>query len=313
MKDRASHSGQQTRARHFECSPPPFPRRRGLCLAALLWRYRPHSDHSLRRHKGRGRHHLLHRISLGCASQVLIVSGSPAFATLCPQSPIAFATSPKSGFFRFLYIGIKPADLCSISINPSLPLLKTTMLVGTFSRTTVNRSPSNTANPPSPAVQTTCRAGWHFRSPIADGIALATVPCSGLAKVRRLPKVSMLRSVQTNAVPSSAVDDASLAVVVDDLGHVVPEMVESVRSSPSPITGPSDSALRETSGSYYPLAAADAATMPHQCISFLAIARFQSKTNITSEIGLRKGLNEVSENPFVQHARPDMIIRVRGD
>jgi hypothetical protein len=60
-------------------------------------------------------------------------------------------------------------------------------------------------------VQTTCRAGWHFRSPIADGIALATVPCSGLAKVRRLPKVSMLRSVQTNAVPSSAVNDASLA------------------------------------------------------------------------------------------------------
>jgi hypothetical protein len=47
--------------------------------------------------------------------------------------------------------------------------------------------------------------------------------------------------------------------------------------------------------------------------SFLAITRFQSKTNITSEIGLRKGLNEVSENPVVQRGRPDTIIRVGGD
>jgi hypothetical protein len=47
--------------------------------------------------------------------------------------------------------------------------------------------------------------------------------------------------------------------------------------------------------------------------SFLGITRFQSKTNITSEIGLRKGLNEVSENPVVQRGRPDTIIRVGGD
>src|SRR5258707_12083760 len=57
----------------------------------------------------------------GCASQVLIDSSrSPAFATLRPQSPIAFATSPKSGFFRSVYNGIKPAAFCSMSINPSL-------------------------------------------------------------------------------------------------------------------------------------------------------------------------------------------------
>src|SRR6476619_3787841 len=47
--------------------------------------------------------------------------------------------------------------------------------------------------------------------------------------------------------------------------------------------------------------------------SFLGITRFQSKTNMTSEIGLRKGLNEVSENSFAQGAYPDMIIRVGGD
>ena len=60
-------------------------------------------------------------------------------------------------------------------------------------------------------MQTTCLPGWHFCSPIADGIALAIVPCSRLEKVRRVPKVSMWRSVQTNAVPSSAVNNASLA------------------------------------------------------------------------------------------------------
>jgi hypothetical protein len=47
--------------------------------------------------------------------------------------------------------------------------------------------------------------------------------------------------------------------------------------------------------------------------SFLRITRFQSKTNITSKIGLRKGLNEVSENSFIQGARPDTIIRVGSD
>ena len=47
--------------------------------------------------------------------------------------------------------------------------------------------------------------------------------------------------------------------------------------------------------------------------SLLGITGFQSKTNITSEIGLRKGLNKVSENSLVQGARPDTLIRVGGD
>ena len=66
-------------------------------------------------------------------------------------------------------------------------------------------------NPPSPARQITCRPGWHFCSPSADGMPLAIVPWSRLAKVRRLPPVSMWRSIQTAAVPSSAANNASSA------------------------------------------------------------------------------------------------------
>ena len=43
-----------------------------------------------------------HPSTHGVFRMVLVISGdhSPAFETLCPQRPIAFATSPKSGFFR---------------------------------------------------------------------------------------------------------------------------------------------------------------------------------------------------------------------
>jgi hypothetical protein len=43
-------------------SPQSFPRHRGPCPPALLWRCRPPTEHSLRRHEGRRRHHQLHRI-----------------------------------------------------------------------------------------------------------------------------------------------------------------------------------------------------------------------------------------------------------
>jgi hypothetical protein len=47
--------------------------------------------------------------------------------------------------------------------------------------------------------------------PSADAMPLAIVPCSRLAKVRRLPPVSMCRSIQTAAVPSSAANNRSAA------------------------------------------------------------------------------------------------------
>jgi hypothetical protein len=49
--------------------------------------------------------------------------GSPALETLCPQSPTAFPTSPKSGFFRSVYTGIKPAAFCSISTKAKFAIV----------------------------------------------------------------------------------------------------------------------------------------------------------------------------------------------
>ena len=53
---------------------------------------------------------------------------------------------------------------------------------------------------------------WDYYHLFPPGEAhLAIVPWSKLAKVRRLPPVSMWRSIQTVAVPSSAANNASFA------------------------------------------------------------------------------------------------------
>jgi hypothetical protein len=95
-----------------------------------------------------------------------------------------------------------------VAMKPSLPLSYTAILMGRFSRTVVKRSPRSMETPPSPARQITCRPGWHFCSPSADGMPSAIVLWSRLPKVRRLPPVSIWRSIQTNGVPSSAAKSA---------------------------------------------------------------------------------------------------------
>jgi len=162
--------------------------------------------------KGEGRHHQLHRVHFhiqkapgrACASQVLIDSSrSPGLRhAVPPKAPPLSRSRRKSGFCRSVYIGIKPPPIfCSISIKSKLlPLFKNDYLDGHLLLHNGQQiAEQHRETRPSPAMQTTCRPGWHFCSPIADGIALAIVPCSRLEKVRAFcRRFSMWRSVQTS-------------------------------------------------------------------------------------------------------------------
>ena len=56
-------------------------------------------------------------------------------------------------------MGRNPPAFISISTNPRSPLLKMTILIGSFDWRTVSKSPMSIPKPPSPDIEITCRSG----------------------------------------------------------------------------------------------------------------------------------------------------------
>ena len=117
--------------------------------------------------------------------------------------PAASAIAAKSGFCRSVPKGTNPAAIISSSTKFSESLSNTSVFTGRSFCTNDSSSPSIMANPPSPAIATTWRAGSTAWAPTACVTALAMEPWDREPMIRRRPFIVRYREAQITGEPTS--------------------------------------------------------------------------------------------------------------